>query len=51
MLVFSAMVFFSVSLVFGNDQTSSILTLLAVVIAVMAILFVWNNLKKRLWYK
>ena len=47
-LVFSAIVLFSVSLVFGNDQTLSILTLVAVVIGVMAILFVWTNLKKRL---
>jgi hypothetical protein len=47
LVIMSAIVFLSVDLVFGNYQIQSLLTLIAVILVGMTILFAWNILKKR----
>jgi lipopolysaccharide export LptBFGC system permease protein LptF len=45
--IMCAIVFLSVSLVFGNGQVESVLPLVGIVIVTVVAVFVWNFLKRK----
>jgi hypothetical protein len=48
LVIMCAIVFLSVSVVFGNGQIESVLPLIGVVLAAVVAILIWNSLKKRL---
>lgn len=46
LVIMGAIVFLSVSVVFGDGRIESVLPLIGVVLATVIAIFIWNSLKK-----